>query len=38
MSETTEYAYLFDDAIRVLFSDAVRITLQDLSVAEEATT
>src|SRR5450830_1303458 len=33
MSETTEYIHLFDDAIRALFSDAVRITLQDPSVA-----
>ena len=38
MSETTEHTYLFDDTIRVLFSDAVHITLGDLSVVEEATT
>jgi hypothetical protein len=38
MSETTEYVHLFDDTIKALFSDAVRITLRDLSVAEEATT
>jgi MoaA/NifB/PqqE/SkfB family radical SAM enzyme len=31
--ETTEYIHLFDGAIRALFSDAVRITLWDLSVA-----
>ena len=33
MHEMTEYVHLFDDAIRALFSDAVRITLQDPSVA-----
>jgi MoaA/NifB/PqqE/SkfB family radical SAM enzyme len=33
MHETTEYIHLFDDAIRALFSDAVRITLRDPSVA-----
>src|SRR5450759_4280430 len=33
MSETTEYIHLFDDAIGALFSDAVRIMLQDPSVA-----
>src|SRR5450756_173577 len=33
MSETTEYVHLFDDTIKVLFSDAVRIMLQDPSVA-----
>ena len=38
MRETTERTYLFGDTIRVLFSDVVRITLRDPSVAEEATT
>lgn len=33
MHETTEYTELFDAAIRTLFSDAVRITLRDPSVA-----
>ncbi|MCX6084763.1 MAG: radical SAM protein [Caldiserica bacterium] len=33
MHETTEYIHLFDDAVRALFSDAVRITLRDPSVA-----
>jgi MoaA/NifB/PqqE/SkfB family radical SAM enzyme len=33
MRETTEYIDLFDVAIRTLFSDAVRITLRDPSVA-----
>jgi MoaA/NifB/PqqE/SkfB family radical SAM enzyme len=33
MHETTEYIRLFDDAIRALFSDAMRITLRDPSVA-----
>ncbi|WP_165849108.1 radical SAM protein [Candidatus Cryosericum septentrionale] len=33
MSETTEYVHLFDDTIKALFSDAVRITLRDPSVA-----
>jgi MoaA/NifB/PqqE/SkfB family radical SAM enzyme len=33
MSETTEYVRLFDDTIKALFSDAVRIMLQDPSVA-----
>ena len=33
MSETTEYIHLFDDTIKALFSDAVRITLWDPSVA-----
>ena len=33
MHETTEYIDLFDAAIRTLFSDAVRITLRDPSVA-----
>ena len=33
MSETTEYVHLFDDTIKALFSDAVRIMLQDPSVA-----
>jgi len=33
MSETTQYIHLFDDAIAALFSDAVRITLRDPSVA-----
>lgn len=33
MSETTEYIHLFDAAVRALFSDAVRITLRDPSVA-----
>lgn len=33
MSETTEDIHLFDDTIKALFSDAVRITLQDPSVA-----
>jgi MoaA/NifB/PqqE/SkfB family radical SAM enzyme len=33
MHETTEYIRLFDDAIGALFSDAMRITLRDPSVA-----
>jgi MoaA/NifB/PqqE/SkfB family radical SAM enzyme len=33
MHETTKYIDLFDDAVRALFSDAVRITLRDPSVA-----
>ncbi|MCX6097474.1 MAG: radical SAM protein [Caldiserica bacterium] len=33
MHERTEYIDLFDDAVRALFSDAVRITLRDPSVA-----
>jgi MoaA/NifB/PqqE/SkfB family radical SAM enzyme len=33
MSDTTEYIRLFDDAVGALFSDAVRITLRDPSVA-----
>jgi len=33
MYETTEYIHLFDDAVGALFSDAVRITLRDPSVA-----
>ena len=33
MSATTEYIHLFDEAIKALFSDAVRITLRDPSVA-----
>jgi MoaA/NifB/PqqE/SkfB family radical SAM enzyme len=33
MNETTEYVRLFDESIKALFSDAVRITLKDPSVA-----
>jgi len=33
MNDTTSYVRLFDDAIRVLFADAVRITLRDPSMA-----
>ncbi|MHB8071654.1 MAG: radical SAM protein [Candidatus Cryosericum sp.] len=33
MSETTAYVNLFNDAIKALFSDAVRITLRDPSAA-----
>ncbi|HWQ21608.1 MAG TPA: radical SAM protein [Clostridia bacterium] len=33
MQETTQYIDLFDAAIRALFSDAVRITLRDPSIA-----
>jgi len=33
MSETTEYVHLFDAAVGALFSDAVRVTLRDPSVA-----
>lgn len=33
MSETTEYIHLFDAAVGALFSDAVRVTLRDPSVA-----
>jgi uncharacterized radical SAM superfamily Fe-S cluster-containing enzyme len=32
VGETTEYVHVFNDAIRALFSDAVRITLWDPSV------
>jgi len=38
MSETIGYTNLFDDTVKALFSNAVRITLRDPSVAEEATT
>jgi hypothetical protein len=37
MSETIGYTNLFDNTVKALFSDAVRITLQDSSVAEKAT-
>jgi uncharacterized radical SAM superfamily Fe-S cluster-containing enzyme len=33
MGETTDYVHPFDDAIRVLFADAVRITLRQPSMA-----
>ena len=33
MNDPTSYVHLFDDAIRVLFADAVRITLRDPSTA-----
>jgi MoaA/NifB/PqqE/SkfB family radical SAM enzyme len=33
MSETTEYVHLFDAAVGALFSDAVRVTLRNPSIA-----